>query len=157
MSEWSRCRPVYRSPPGFAWSNNQSVEPAAGCQLPPRVDNGGTHRSTLGPASPGVSRWGSGIPCYGGTHQERHLRPVRLERCSGVTRIVVPAELSRLGVPTLLIYRPRRVGVAARAAKWFGRGTHVSSDGRSTPPNAAVGARWRSMHVRFVTNWYLLY
>ena len=29
--------------------------------------------------------------------------------------------------------------------------THVSKGGGSTPPNAAVGARWRSMHVRFVT------
>ena len=27
----------------------------------------------------------------------------------------------------------------------------MSSGGGSTPPNAAVGARWCSMHVRFVT------
>ena len=64
-----------------------------------------------------VSRLGSEIPSYGGTHQERHLHAVRLERRSGVTRIVAPAELPRLGVPTLLIYRSRRVGVAARAAR----------------------------------------
>ena len=31
-------------------------------------------------------------------------------------------------------------------------GIHVSSGGGSTPPCAEVGARWRSMHVRFVTN-----
>ena len=62
----------YRSPPGFAWSNTEPGEPHAGCQLPPRVDYGGTHRSTLGPASPGVAvgvgdtfLWGntSGEPC----------------------------------------------------------------------------------------------
>ena len=64
-----------------------------------------------------VSRSGSEIPSYGGTHQERHLHAVRLERRSGVTRIVAPAELPRLGVPTLLIYRSRRVGVAARAER----------------------------------------
>ena len=32
-----------------------------------------------------------------------------------------------------------------------GGGTHVISGGGSTPPNAAVGARWRSAYVRFVT------
>ena len=32
-----------------------------------------------------------------------------------------------------------------------GGGTHASSGGGSTPPNSAVGARWRRMHVRFVT------
>ena len=52
------------------------------------------------------------------THQERHLRAIRLERRSGVARIVGPAEFLRLCVPSLLIYRPRRVGVAARAARW---------------------------------------
>ena len=36
----------------------------------------------------------------------RYLHAVRLERRSGVTRIVAPAELPRLGVPSLLIYRP---------------------------------------------------
>ena len=45
------------------------------------------------------------------------LHAVRLERRSCVTRIVAPAELPRLGVPSLLIYRSRRVGVAARAAR----------------------------------------
>ena len=63
-----------------------------------------------------VSWSGSEIPSYGGTHQERHLHAVRLERRSGVSRIVAPAELPRLGVPTLLIYRSRTVGVSARAA-----------------------------------------
>ena len=42
--------------------------------------------------------------------QERHLHSVRLERYSGVTRIVALAELPRLGVLFVLIYRPRRVG-----------------------------------------------
>ena len=64
-----------------------------------------------------VLRWGSEIPSYGGTHQERHLHTVRLERRSSVTRIVAPAELPRLGVLTLHIYRSRRVGVVARAAR----------------------------------------
>ena len=32
-----------------------------------------SHRSTLGPASPGVWRLGLEIPSYGGTHQKRHL------------------------------------------------------------------------------------
>ena len=64
-----------------------------------------------------VLRSGSEISSYGGTHQERHLHAVRLERRSGVTRIAAPAELPRLGVLTLLIYLSRRVGVAARAAR----------------------------------------
>ena len=34
-------------------SSNQSGEPDAGCQLSPRVDHGGTHRSTLNVAGPG--------------------------------------------------------------------------------------------------------
>ena len=38
-----------------------------------------------------VSRSGSEIPSYGGTHQERHLHAVRLERRSGVTRIAAQA------------------------------------------------------------------
>ena len=35
-------------------SSTQSGEPDAGCQLPPTVDHGGTHRSTLSPTSPCV-------------------------------------------------------------------------------------------------------
>ena len=42
VSGWS-WRRIYRSPPGFAWSNTQSGEPDAGCLLPPRVYHGGTH------------------------------------------------------------------------------------------------------------------
>ena len=34
-------------------SSTQSGEPDAGCQLSPRVDHGGTHRSTLDVAGPG--------------------------------------------------------------------------------------------------------
>ena len=68
--------------------NTQSGTPDVGCQLPLRVEHGGTHRSTLGPAPPGVSRSGSEITSYGSTHQERHLHAVRLERRSGVTQIV---------------------------------------------------------------------
>ena len=90
VSSWSS---VPRSPPGFAWSNTQSGEPDAGCQLPPKVNDGGTLGLTLSLTSPSVSRSESKIPSYGGTHQERHLHAVRLERRSGVTRIVAPAEL----------------------------------------------------------------
>ena len=111
---WSSWSSAPQSPLGIAWSNTQSGEPDARCQLPPRVNHGGTHRLTLGLASPGVSRSGSEIPSYGGTHQERHLPPVRLERRSGVTRIVASAELPSLGIT----YRSRRVGVAAREARW---------------------------------------
>ena len=32
-----------------------------------------------------------------------------------------------------------------------GGGTHVSSGGGGTPPNAAAGLRWRSAYIRFVT------
>ena len=42
-------------------------------------------------------------------------------------------------------------GSCARGSA-VGGGTHVSSGGGSTPRNAAVGARMRSMDVRFVTN-----
>ena len=143
----SSCSSVPRSPPCFAWSSTQSGESDAGCQLPPRVNHGGTHRSTLGLASPGVPRSGSEIPSYGGTQQERHPHTVRLECRSSVTRIVAPAELPRLGVPTLA----KGGGSCARGSR-VGGGTDVSSGGGSTPPNAAVGARWRSMHVLFVTS-----
>ena len=34
-------------------SSTQTGEPNAGCQLPPRVNHGGTHRSTLNAAEPG--------------------------------------------------------------------------------------------------------
>ena len=47
---------------------------------------------------------GRRYPFYGGTHQERHLHAVCLERRSGVTRIVAPAELPCLCVLSLLIY-----------------------------------------------------
>ena len=88
-----------------------------------------------------MSRSGSKIPSYGGTHQERHLHAVRPERRSGVSRIVCPP------------YIPSAEGGGSCACgSAVGRGTHVSSGGGSTPANAAVGARWRSMHVRFVTN-----
>ena len=71
---------------------------------------------------------------YGGSvvcrlHEERHLHSVRLERRSGLTWIVAPAELPRLGV---------------------GGGAHVSSGGGSTLPNAAVGELRRSAYVRLV-------
>ena len=98
-------------------SSTQSGEADARCQLSPRVDHGGTHRSTLSPASLRVWRSGSELPSYGGTHQERHLHAVRLERRSGVTRIFVPAELPRLGPLSVLIYCPRRVEVAERAVR----------------------------------------
>ena len=123
-------------------SSTQSGEPNAGCQLPPRADHGGTHRSMLDVAGPGgpvlgrsqchmtVATWlrlglhpvrwtwvfswvsaptecrpwgnlsvnaqsgftrcvavGVGDTLLWGTHQERHLHAVRLERRSGVTRI----------------------------------------------------------------------
>ena len=75
------------------------------------------------------------------------MHAVRLERRSGVTRIVAPAELPRLGVPSLL---PRS---CARGSV-VGGGTDVSSGGGSTPPNAGVGVRWLSAYVRFVTVFY---
>ena len=71
----------------------------------------------IGPTPPGVWRSGSEIPFYESTHQARYLHAVRLERRSGVTQIVTPVELPRLGPLTFLLYCPRAVGVAACAAR----------------------------------------
>ena len=106
-----------RSTPGSTWSNTQSGAPDAECQLPPRVNHGGTHRSTFSPAPPGVWRSGSEIPSYGSTQHERHLHATHLERRSSVTRIVAPVELPPLRPPTFLLYCLRAVGIAACSAR----------------------------------------
>ena len=62
-------------------------------------------------------------------------------------------------MPSVTVFRPSLCtvrdgwGSCARGSA-VGGGTHVSSGGGSTPPNAAVGARWRSVQVRFVTNFF---
>ena len=141
---------VCRSPPGFAWSNTQSGEPDAGYQLPPRVNHGGTHRLTLGLASPGVAVWVGDTLLWGNPSGEASpCRPSRAPlRCDPDRR---PSQTAPSGCSDLPYISFVTSGGSCARGSAVGGGTHVSSGGGSTPPNAAVGARWCSMHVRFVT------
>ena len=64
-------------------SSTQSGEPDAGCQLPPRVYHGGTHRLTLGLPSPGVAVGVGDVLLWGNPSGEASsCRPYRaLLRC----------------------------------------------------------------------------
>ena len=53
--------------------------------------------------------------------------------------------------PSLYVVREWGGGSCARGSA-VGGGTHVTSGGGINPPNAVVGARWRSAYVRCVTN-----
>ena len=153
--------------------STQSGEPDAGCQLSPRVDHGGTHRSTLDVAGPGgpVSGRSRRYVSVG-----RHLAPPGATPSQGNLTLGVRSHReSTMGEPidrrSVQSHPDRRSswtapsrcsdppyipfakggGSCARGSA-AGGGTHVSRGGGSTPPNAAVGVRWRSTRIRFVTS-----